>query len=85
MPHGRAGRAFLLAAAIAGDFCIFILFLPIVELTQGAARRGTTAVAFAAVIFLLLLWRRVRRRDAGCPPAPPPSFSEAGTNPAERR
>jgi Na+/melibiose symporter-like transporter len=78
MPHGRAGRALLLAAAIAGDFCIFILFLPIVEFNQGAAKRGTTAVALAATIFLLVLWRRVRRRDAGCRPAPPPSSCEGG-------
>ena len=76
MPHGRAGRALLLAAVIAGDFCVFILFLPIVELNRGAARRGATAVALAAVIFLLLLWRRVRRRDPGCPPAPPPPSQE---------
>jgi hypothetical protein len=57
---------------IAGDFCIFILFLPIVELKQGAAKRGTTAVALAAMIFLLLLWRRVRNTA----PAPPPHSQE---------
>ena len=53
-------------AVIAGDFCIFILFLPIVEFNQGAAKRGTTAVALAALAFLLVLWWRVRRRGADC-------------------
>jgi hypothetical protein len=52
-------------AVIAGDFCVFILFLPIVEFNQGAAKRGVTLVALAAAVFLLILWRRVRRRDAG--------------------
>jgi hypothetical protein len=49
-------------AVIAGDFCLFILFLPIVEFNQGAAKRGTTAVALAALAFLLVLWWHVRRR-----------------------
>ena len=53
-------------AVIAGDFCIFILFLPIVEHNRGAAKLGLTAVALAALIFLLVLWRRVRRRSAAC-------------------
>jgi hypothetical protein len=70
-------------AVIAGDFSIFILFLPIIERDHREAKFGISAVSLAALVFLLILWWRVRRRTAaehahanggvGMPPGAPPA------------